>query len=1001
MTQRNRVQGGALLDRARPVSFTFDGIAYGGYEGDTLASALIANGVRLVGRSFKYHRPRGILSAGAEEPNALVGVSRGPGRSTPNLRATQVELYDGLAATSQNCWPSLTLDAGAINDLAGSLIGAGFYYKTFMGPELPGKNWAWKHIYEPMIRRTAGLGAATREADPDHYARYFEYCDILIVGGGPAGLAAARSAAASGADVLLCDENPTFGGSLLGERSAQIGKTSAVGWLAETLRELRSAPNIRLMPRTQAFGYYAQNFMALNERDREAELIADPSLPRERLWQVRAREVVLATGAIERPLVFADNDRPGIMLADAARRYLSDYGALVGERIVVVTAHDSAYRAAIALKEAGADVRLVADLRDEPTGRLPDAARAAGISVATRAAVHATRGRKQVNAIHLSAAPGGMRWIECDAVLMCGGWTPSVHLFSQSRGKLAFDETRQVFKPEIHAQREHSAGACNATTSLRDVLTEGDSAGREAARAASFPAPPPTDFLVSDAPDLTGGVLGAPLHVLGDRHKKAFVDFQNDVCVKDIELAIQEGMRSIEHIKRYTTTGMATDQGKLSNMNALAIAAAVQQKPIPEVGLTTFRQPYTPVTFGVFAGAARGEMFDTIRKTPIHDWAAEQGAVFEDVGQWKRARYFPHGGESMHEAVARECRTTRSSVGLFDGSTLGKIEVVGPDAAIFLERMYANAFQKLGVGRCRYGLMLNEAGFLTDDGVIARIALDRFHVTTTTGGAANVLAHMEDYRQTEFTDLKVWLTSTTEQWAVIAVQGPKARDCVAPLVDGYSLSGDAFPHMSSRECRICGVPGRLMRVSFTGEAGYEINVPSNHGRAVWEAVWREVGKNGGAAYGTEAMHVMRAEKGYVIIGQDTDGTVTLSDLGMDWAVGKSKKDFVGKRSLARPDMLKDDRKQLVGLLTEDPNLVLDVGMQITDSKTPAIGSFALGHVTSSYFSEAAGRSIALGLVAKGRERVGGAVFVPTAAGAISVTVTDTVFYDKPGDRLHG
>ena len=506
-------------------------------------------------------------------------------------------------------------------------------------------------------------------------------------------------------------------------------------------------------------------------------------------------------------------------------------------------------------------------------------------------------------------------------------------------------------------------------------------------RATPHPYPPPQEG------------AGAANAGAGSRGK-AFVDFQNDVCSKDVNLAVQEGMRSIEHIKRYTTTGMATDQGKLSNMNALAIAAHALAKPIPDVGLTTFRPPYTPVTFGAFAGPARGDLFDPIRRTPIHDWAAENGAKFEDVGLWKRAWYFPRGRESMHEAVARECRTTRESVGLFDASTLGKIEVVGPDAAVFLERMYANAFQKLEVGRCRYGLMLSEAGFLMDDGVIARLKPDRFHVTTTTGGAPAVLAQMEDYLQTEFTDLKVWLTSTTEQWATIAVQGPKARDCVAPLIDGIDLANEAFAHMTMREARVCGVPARLMRVSFTGELGYEINVPSHFGRAVWEAAWREVEKRGGCAYGTEAMHVMRAEKGFVIVGQETDGTVTLADLGLDWAIGKSKKDFVGKRSLVRPDMLAANRKQLVGLLTDDPAIVLEEGAQVTENAKPPTGSSALGHVTSSYASATLSRSIALALIAAGRSRIGAKLNVPMPGGAIPVTVTAPIFYDKPGARLN-
>ncbi len=1000
MSEPFRASGGPL-DEAREVRFTFDGADYQGREGDTLASALIANGVHLVGRSYKYHRPRGFLSAGAEEPNALVAVARGPGRFTPNLRATQIELTGDLAAMSQNRWPSLKFDVGEVNDLAAPLIGAGFYYKTFMGPDLFGKTWAWSRLYEPAIRRAAGLGAPPREPDPDRYARYFDHCDVLIVGAGPAGLAAALAAGASGARVVVCDENPAPGGSLAVETRARVDGLSARDWLAKTVAALRAAPNVRLMTRTQAFGYYVQNFVALNERLHEADLVADPDLPRERLWQVRAREVVIAAGAIERPLVFPDNDRPGVMLADSARRYLNQYGVKVGERVVVATAHDSAYRAALDLKRAGVEVALIADLRTEAAGPLPQAARAAGIAVATKAAIHAVDGRLRAKAVRLAADPGGVREIACDALLMSGGWTPSVHLFSQSRGRLEFDEGAQVFRPGASVQRERSAGACNATFDLAGALAEGDAAGREAASAAGFALPGPrTAFAVSGVLDAFGGVLGAPAHVVADRRAKAFVDFQNDVCVKDLGLAVQEGMRSIEHIKRYTTTGMATDQGKLSNMNALAIAADALARPIPDVGLTTFRQPYTPVSFGAFAGPARGDLFDPIRLTAIHDWAAAHGAAFEDVGLWKRAWYFPRSGETMREAVARECRATRAAVGLFDGSTLGKIEVVGPDAAAFLGRMYANAFLKLEVGRCRYGLMLNEAGFVMDDGVVARMALDRFHVTTTTGGAPRVLAHMEDYLQTEFPDLKVWLTSTTEQWAVIALQGPKAREAIAPLIEGVDLSNEAMPHMSVREARVCGLRARLMRVSFTGELGYEINVPSGFGRAVWEAAWRQVERQGGAAYGTEAMHVMRAEKGYFIVGQETDGTVTLADLGLDWAIGKAKKDFVGKRSLARSDMLAANRKQLVGLLTEDRTTLLEEGAQVTESASPPIGSSAFGHVTSSYRSEATGRPIALALVAAGRSRIGETLNVPMPGGAIRVAVTAPVFYDPEGARLH-
>ncbi|HEY6732661.1 MAG TPA: sarcosine oxidase subunit alpha family protein [Roseiarcus sp.] len=1000
MSQPFRLASGGSIDRSRPLVFTFDGLDYQGYAGDTLASALIANGRHLVGRSFKYHRPRGILRAGAEEPNALVTIKRGPGRLTPNLRATQIELYDGLKASSQNRWPSLKFDLGAVNDLFSPLLGAGFYYKTFMGPSLLGKNWAWARIYEPMIRRAAGLGAPPREPDPDRYTRTFDHCDVLIIGAGPAGLAAALAASQSRARVVVCDENPAVGGSLLAEGEAEIDGKSVLKWLEDTVAALRSSPNVRMMTRTQAFGYYAQNFVGLNERIAEADLIVDPDLPRERLWQMRAREVVLATGAIERPLVFANNDRPAVMLADSARRYCLQYGAKVGDRLVVATAHDSAYRAAMDLKKAGVSVELIADLRPESRGPLAEAARSAGIEVVSGGEILGAEGRLRVNAVRIKHR-GGERNVACDVLLMSGGWTPSVHLFSQSRGKLVFDEALHLFKPGASAQRERSVGACNATFDLAGALAEGDAAGRAAATAAGFTAPEARTYAVSDALPAFGAAHVSPPAIHPDRRVKAFVDFQNDVCAKDVSLAVQEGMRSIEHIKRYTTTGMATDQGKLSNMNALAIASAQLKKPIPEVGLTTFRPPYTPVTFGAFAGPARGDLFDPIRRTPIHNWAAENGAAFEDVGPWKRAWYFPRAGESMHDAVARECITTRASVGLFDATTLGKIEVVGPDAATFLERMYANAFQKLEVGRCRYGLMLSEAGFLMDDGVIARLKPDRFHVTTTTGGAPRVLAHMEDYLQTEFTDLRVWLTSTTEQWATIALQGPKARECVAPLVEGVDLTGDAFPHMSLREARVCGVPARLMRVSFTGELGYEINVPSHCGRAVWEAAWREVQKHDGCAYGTEAMHVMRAEKGYVIVGQETDGTVTLADLGLDWAIGKTKKDFVGKRSLTRPDMLVESRKQLVGLLTDHLAIALEEGAQVTEGANPPIGSSALGHVTSSYMSAALGRPIALALVAAGRSRIGSKLHVPMPGGAVSVAVVGPVFYDKEGARHNG
>ena len=827
---------------------------------------------------------------------------------------------------------------------------------------------------------------------------------MLIVGAGPAGLAAALAAAESRARVIVCDEQAEMGGSLLAETKAIVEGGSASDWLRETVAKLRKFENVQLLPRTQAFGYFAQNFVGLAERVTDHLATPAPAQPRERLWQVRAKQVVLATGAIERPLVFSENDRPGIMLADAGRTYATRYGARPGDRAVILTACDTAYIAALDLAEAGVEIGAIADLRAEPRGAAVDAARAAGLAILSSTTILDTRGRLRVarvttGRIQTDGSVTAADVIACDLVLMSGGWTPSVHLFSQSRGKLAWNEAQQAFLPGTSAQQERSAGACRGVFGLAAVLDDGFAAGLAAVKATVNRVGVKRAFKAHTIETGSSGLLGAcPL----DRPRAhAFVDFQNDVTSRDLKLATQEGFRSIEHIKRYTTTGMATDQGKTSNLNALAIAASHLGSGIPDVGLTTFRQPYTPVSFGTLAGHSRGDLFDPIRRTPIDSWAREHDAVFEDVGLWKRARYFPRGGEDMHAAVARECRTVRASVGLFDASTLGKIEVVGPDAAEFLERMYVNPWKKLEVGRCRYGVLLNESGFIIDDGVVGRMAPNVFHATTTTGGAPRVLHMMEDYLQTEFPELNVWLTSTTEQWVVTAVQGPRARDVIAPLVEGIDLSPKAFPHMAVREGRICGVEARLFRISFTGELGFEINVPAGYGRSVWDALWHETQNVGGCAYGTETMHVLRAEKGFVIVGQETDGTVTPDDAGLTWAVGKLKKDFIGKRSLARPDMLKPGRKQLVGLVTRDPNVLLEEGAQITREARPALGAPALGHVTSSYCSAELGRAIALAMVADGRARTGETLHVQMPAGGIAVEIVGPVFVDPKGERLNG
>ncbi len=1006
MSGRFRSSAGGRIDRARLLHFSFDGRVYAGLAGDTLASALLANGVHLLGRSFKYHRPRGLLAAGAEEPSALVAVRRDAARYTPNLRATQVEVYEGLEAHSQNRWPSLALDVGAVNDLFSPFIPAGFYYKTFMWPRR-----AWRALYEPWIRAAAGLGRAPTQPDPDRYASRYAHCDVLVVGAGPAGLSAAAAAAAAGARVILCDEQNELGGSLLsdGPRTApNIDGQAAALWLNETLAGL-AARQVTLLPRTTAFGYFPHNLVALNERLTDHLAAPVAMAPRERQWQVRAREVVLATGAIERPLVFPGNDRPGIMLAGAARSWLNRYGVLPGTRAVVVTASDEAYGTTLELHQAGVGVAVIAEVRAAAPAHLADLVRAAGIAVVTGATVLGTSGRRRVRSLRLARIESGevseVQTQRCDLVLMSGGFTPSVHLHSQSRGALAWDDDLQAFLPAASAERARSAGACRGVFELLAALADGASAGAAAAREATAPGRTgvcPAGALgratSAVAPPGVGGFAGAlpqPRHARG----KAFVDWQNDVTTKDLALATREGFRSIEHIKRYTTTGMATDQGKTSNLNALGIVSRTLGKPIPEVGLTTFRMPYVPVTFGAFAGTARGELFDPVRRTPMHAWAAANGAVFEDVGLWKRARHFPRAGEDMHAAVNRECLAVRNACGIFDASTLGKIEVVGKDAVTFMNRLYVNAWTNLAVGRCRYGVLLRDDGFVYDDGVVARVSEDRFHVTTTTGGAPRVLALMEDYLQTEWPDLSVWLTSTTEQWAVIAVQGPKARQVLENFVD-VDMSAQVMPHMSVAAGRICGLPMRLFRVSFSGELGFEVNVPADFGPAVWEALWEAGRAHGMTPYGTETMHVLRAEKGYIIVGQDTDGTVTPEDVGLGWAIGKNKPDFLGKRSLQRPAMTSPDRRQLVGLFTQDPRVVLEEGAQLMAQAGAPVPTRPIGYVTSSYHSATLGRSIALALVAGGRARSGETLYAPMPSGDVPVQVTSPVFYDPKGERLH-
>ncbi|MBO9630288.1 MAG: sarcosine oxidase subunit alpha [Shinella sp.] len=997
MSGANRIAGQGRLTPAKTARFTFDGKTIDALVGDTVASALLANGVHLVGRSFKYHRPRGILSAGPEEPNALIDVSRDAARRQPNVRAPVQEVFDGMKVESQNRFPSLAFDIGGINNLLSPFFAAGFYYKTFMWPKA-----AWEKVYEPFIRKAAGLGVSPTEEDPDHYANRYDHCDVLVAGAGVAGLSAALAAAEAGARVILVDEQPEVGGALHFDTSVKIDGQSGYDWAQATAAKLKAMENVTVLTRTTAFGYYNHNFVGLVERVTDHLPKPDKKLPRERLWQVRAKRVILATGSIERHMVFANNDRPGIMLASAARTYLNHFGVAVGRKVGVYTANDSAYEAAFDLKRAGVTIAAIVDNRDKPGDAVLTEARRLGIEVLTGHSVIDTKGKLRVSSMSVARNGGGSaRSIAIDALLVSAGWTPSVHLFSQSRGKVTFEPETQRFLPGTYAQDCLSVGACNGTDDLQQTIEESLAAGELMAQATGKPSGGKISITAEQAHQRTGGMIGAAEGAGPETSAKAFIDFQHDVCAKDIRLAVREGMHSIEHIKRFTTNGMASDQGKLSNMHGLAIAAEMLGKEIPQVGLTTFRAPYTPVTYGTLIAHSRGDLFDPARKTPLHQWEEAHGAVFEDVGNWKRAWFYPRSGETMHQAVARECKTARDVAGVFDASTLGKIEIVGPDAAAFMNLMYTNAWDTLKPGKCRYGIMTREDGFVYDDGVVGRLADDRFHVTTTTGGAPRVLHHMEDYLQTEFPHLKVWLTSVTEQWAVIAVQGPKAREIIAPLVEGVDISNEAFPHMSVAECTVMGVPARLFRVSFTGETGFEINVPADYGQSVLEAVWANAEPLGACVYGTETMHVLRAEKGYIIVGQDTDGTVTPDDAGLSWAVSKKKTDFVGIRGLKRPDLVKAGRKQLVGLVTKDPKLVLEEGAQVVANPNEPKPMTMLGHVTSSYWSENLGKSIAFALVADGRKRMGETLYVPMPDKTIAVEVVDMVFFDKEGGRING
>ncbi|MDP3978211.1 MAG: sarcosine oxidase subunit alpha [Pseudomonas sp.] len=1002
MSQINRLSQGGRIDRSQPLNFSFNGQTYQGYVGDTLAAALLANGVDVVGRSFKYSRPRGIVAAGAEEPNAVLQIGSTEAAQIPNVRATQQALYPGLVANSVSGWPSVNTDLmGILGKVGGQMMPPGFYYKTFMYPQ---NLWL---TYEKYIRKAAGLGRAPKENDPDSYDYLNQHCDVLVVGGGAAGLAAALAAGRSGARVILADEQEEFGGSLLSTRETLDGKPAS-DWAAKAIAELEKMAEVTLLPRATVNGYHDHNFLTIHQRltDHLGE-VAPMGQVRQRMHRVRAKRVILATGAHERPLVYANNDVPGNMLADAVSTYVRRYGVAPGRQLVLSTTNDYAYRVVLDWLDAGQQVVAVADARTNPRGAWVEEARKRGVRILTGSAVVEARGSKRVNAARICAidlkshkvvSPGEV--IDCDLIVSSGGYSPVVHLASHLGGKPTWQEDILAFVPGEGLQKRLCAGAVNGVFTLGDGLADGFEAGAKAAVEAGFkPVTGSLPKVEKRHEEPAVALFQVPHDKSTARAPKQFVDLQNDVTAAGIELATREGFESVEHVKRYTALGFGTDQGKLGNINGLAIAARSLGISIPEMGTTMFRPNYTPVTFGALAGRNCGPLFDAKRYTAMHAWHLQNGAEFEDVGQWKRPWYFPKNGEDLHAAVARECLAVRNAVGILDASTLGKIDIQGPDAREFLNRVYTNAWTKLDVGKARYGLMCKEDGMVFDDGVTACLADNHFLMTTTTGGAARVLEWLEIYHQTEWPELKVYFTSVTDHWATMTLSGPNSRKLLAEVTD-IDLDKDTFPFMTWKEGQVGGVPARVFRISFTGELSYEVNIQADYALAVWEKLIAAGKKHGLTPYGTETMHVLRAEKGFIIVGQDTDGSVTPDDLGMGWCVGRSKPfSWIGWRGMNREDCLKAERKQLVGLKPLDPSKVLPEGAQLVFDPKQAIPMTMVGHVTSSYMSSALNYSLAMALVKGGLKRIGERVFAPLVDGSvIEAEIVSPVFYDPKGDR---
>ena len=996
MSQEFRITSGGLIDRSKEISFIFNGKKYIGYKGDTLASALLANGVHLIGRSFKYHRPRGIIAAGVEDANGKVQLYK-DNITEPNVNVTEVELVEGLRIESQNCWPSVNFDVGGINNFLNRFFPAGFYYKTFMWPKS-----FWYHVYEPLIRKAAGMGKASLDPDPDRYEHQYEHCDILVVGSGPSGIASALSAAKNGASVILAEDKARFGGSLLTD-NVTIGNKNGDEWVEDSISELKSMPNVIVKKRSQVFGYYDHNMLVMFERCKDHLNEPKPYTPRQRLWYIRAKHVVISTGSIERPLIFANNDRPGIMLAASAREYLKVYGVLPGKNPIIFTNNDTAYETAIEFKAYGIDT-IVLDTRKSSDAGVVQEAKNFGIEIKFNHGIANTAGYKKVKSAtigELTESKDGYKnltTIPCDSIFVSGNWTPTVHLASQSGNKLKYESETDTFLPDQSRQKETVTGSANGSFTLKESLADGFNKGYQISdeitkngRETSVP--------ISDEKDFGSHDKFWCMPIPDNKHYKRFVDFQNDVAVSDIQLAVREGFRSIEHVKRYTTLGMATDQGKTSNLNGLQLVSDLEKKIVPEVGHTTFRPPYTSVTIGTIIGREVGKNYRATRKSPIHEWHEKNHAVFVDAGLWLRPRYYKRGNETLQEAAKREAFNVRQNVGICDVTSLGKIDIKGKDSAEFLNRVYTNAFLKLPVGKARYGVMLREDGMVFDDGTTTRIAENHFHMTTTTAQAANVLSHLEYYLQVVWPALDVNVLSTTEQWAGAAIAGPKSRELLQRLFPHDDMSNEGFPFMGFKELKFRDTTARVFRISFSGELAFEVNVMSDYGQEIWEEIM-SLGKDFDIQpYGTEALSTLRIEMGHVA-GSEIDGRTIAYDLSLEGMLSQ-KKDFIGKRSLNRKAFTENDREKIVGVVPIDKKTSIPEGSYLVENDKANFPNPKLGHVSASCWSVEYDNPFSLAIIKDGKNKKGEKLFAvsPLNNMIIPVEIVSQHYVDPEGKRV--